>query len=58
MTEKKETCRKSKKQWFCVAIVGMTSEEKTRERARMFLNENPFPGRVENQYLIIGPEFG
>jgi ribosomal protein S18 acetylase RimI-like enzyme len=25
---------------------------------RMYLEKNPFPGKPENQYLIIGPEFG
>jgi GNAT superfamily N-acetyltransferase len=29
-----------------------------RQFVRMYLNKNPFPGKVENQYLIIGPEFG
>jgi ribosomal protein S18 acetylase RimI-like enzyme len=29
-----------------------------RQFARMYLNKNPFRGKVENQYLIIGPEFG
>jgi ribosomal protein S18 acetylase RimI-like enzyme len=31
---------------------------KQREFTRMFLNENPFRGKPENQYLISGPEFG
>ena len=29
-----------------------------RQFTRMYLNQNPFPGRIENQYLIIGPEYG
>lgn len=31
---------------------------KQRHFVRMFLNSNPFPGIVKNQYLISGPEFG
>ena len=32
----------------------------TRQRPfyRMYLDENPFPGNMEKQYLICGPEFG
>ena len=29
-----------------------------RQFTRMFLRENPYPGRVENNYLICGPEYG
>jgi hypothetical protein len=29
-----------------------------RQFVRMYLKNNPYPGQVENQYLIIGPEFG
>ncbi len=29
-----------------------------RQFVRMYLGKNPFPGRVESQYLIAGPEFG
>jgi ribosomal protein S18 acetylase RimI-like enzyme len=29
-----------------------------RQFVRMYLKYNPFPGQVENQYLIIGPEYG
>lgn len=29
-----------------------------RQFTRMYLKQNPFPGRIENQYLIIGPEYG
>jgi GNAT superfamily N-acetyltransferase len=29
-----------------------------RQFTRMYLNHNPHPGRVENQYLICGPELG
>lgn len=29
-----------------------------RQFTRMYLNQNPLPGRIENQYLIIGPEYG
>ena len=29
-----------------------------RQFVRMYLKNNPNPGKVENQYLIIGPEFG
>ncbi len=29
-----------------------------REFTRMYLRENPYPGRPEYQYLISGPEFG
>ena len=29
-----------------------------RQFTRMYLDSNPFPGKVENQYLISGPEFG
>lgn len=31
---------------------------KQREFARMYLKENPYPGKIEYQYLISGPEFG
>jgi ribosomal protein S18 acetylase RimI-like enzyme len=31
---------------------------KQRHFTRMYLNKNPYPGIVENQYLISGPEFG
>lgn len=31
---------------------------KQRQFVRMYKNENPNPGIVENQYLICGPEFG
>jgi hypothetical protein len=31
---------------------------KQRHFVRMYLNINPFPGIVENQYLISGPEYG
>jgi len=29
-----------------------------RQFVRMYLKYNPYPGQVENQYLIIGPEYG
>jgi GNAT superfamily N-acetyltransferase len=29
-----------------------------RQFYRMYLNENPFPGSIKNNYLICGPEFG
>jgi ribosomal protein S18 acetylase RimI-like enzyme len=29
-----------------------------RQFVRMYLKNNPFPGKVKNQYLIIGPEYG
>jgi GNAT superfamily N-acetyltransferase len=29
-----------------------------RQFSRMYLHENPFPGLVENNYLICGPEYG
>ena len=29
-----------------------------RQFSRMYLHQNPFPGRVKNNYLICGPEFG
>lgn len=29
-----------------------------RQFARMYLKHNPYPGKVGNQYLIIGPEYG
>ena len=29
-----------------------------RQFVRMYLKNNPYPGKVENQFLIIGPEFG
>lgn len=32
--------------------------ETQRQFTRMYLNTNPFPGKTENQYLIMGPEFG
>jgi ribosomal protein S18 acetylase RimI-like enzyme len=32
--------------------------EKQRQFSRMYLHKNPFPGMVENQYLICGPEYG
>jgi hypothetical protein len=31
---------------------------KQRDFVRMYLNENPYPGKPENQFLICGPEFG
>ncbi len=31
---------------------------KQRNFVRMYLNQNPFPGKREYQYLICGPEFG
>ncbi len=31
---------------------------KQRMFVRMYMNENPFPGIPENQFLICGPEFG
>jgi len=55
MSEKKETCRKSKRQWFYVAIVGMTTEEKTRAAATRFLNENKL---LPNEVKIIRNEAG
>ncbi len=29
-----------------------------RQFSRMYLRQNPFPGRVRNNYLICGPEYG
>jgi len=29
-----------------------------RQFTRMYMNVNPYPGKPEHQYLIIGPEFG
>lgn len=29
-----------------------------RQFVRMYLKSNPYPGKVKNQYLIIGPEYG
>jgi len=34
---------------------GFTSQ---RYFVRMYMGTNPFPGKIENQYLICGPEFG
>ena len=31
---------------------------KQRKLVRMYLKNNPFPGDIEKQYLICGPEFG
>ena len=31
---------------------------KQRHFVRMYLKNNPYPGIVNNQYLISGPEFG
>jgi GNAT superfamily N-acetyltransferase len=35
--------------------IGFTPQ---RTFVRMYLNKNPFPGTIENQFLICGPEFG
>lgn len=35
--------------------IGFTEQ---RDFVRMYLNENPFPGKPEHQFLICGPEFG
>jgi hypothetical protein len=35
--------------------LGFTSQ---RYFVRMYLETNPFPGKIENQFLISGPEFG
>ena len=29
-----------------------------RQFSRMYLHQNPFPGRIESNYLVCGPEFG
>jgi GNAT superfamily N-acetyltransferase len=29
-----------------------------RQFSRMYLHQNPFPGRIESNYLICGPEYG
>jgi hypothetical protein len=41
-------------------IIWLTSIGFIRQRdfVRMYRNENPYPGMVNNQYLICGPEFG
>ncbi len=41
-------------------IEWLESKGFTRQRqfVRMYLDQNPFPGIVENQYLISGPEYG
>ena len=39
--------------WF--DSIGFT---KQREFTRMYKNGNPFPGMIDNQFLICGPEFG
>jgi GNAT superfamily N-acetyltransferase len=35
--------------------IGFTSQ---RYFVRMYLGTNPYPGKIENQFLICGPEFG
>jgi ribosomal protein S18 acetylase RimI-like enzyme len=31
---------------------------KLRQFSRMYLKQNPYPGRIKNNYLICGPEYG
>ena len=38
-----------------LSLVGFSRQ---RDFMRMYLNENPYPGKPENQFLICGPEFG
>jgi GNAT superfamily N-acetyltransferase len=38
--------------------LGSTGFEIKRHFVRMYLKENPYPGKRENQFLICGPEFG